>query len=282
MATTFNIVSVKTGLALNMINNNPGQVVQLAEPGKNDLRDQWRFLMTDTESGDFEILNAETGLQLITAGPANPSTPVVQGGQGSLTTGWTPRPPTGKHAGLGYYEIIFPAGGVSWDVGYYVMNVPDHLIGTIKGGSSGVPIQVSPGNGGQENELWQLKNTVSPSPLITFDTGNATQAGEQIGQYGAMVLPLQVRNYSGKSVNLLTLPIPGKGALANFGVGGAAPSGPVSANGRGIYQTTITIPLVGGSAPNPAPEITIVALDANSHAIAFASISSQYWYQESW
>ena len=33
MATTFNIVSVKTGLALNMINNNPGQVVQLAEPG---------------------------------------------------------------------------------------------------------------------------------------------------------------------------------------------------------------------------------------------------------
>lgn len=220
-------------------------------------------------------------MQLTITGRVNPSTPVVQAVQGSSQGEWTPRPPKGAHAGQGYYEIVLPAGGLATDVDYYVMNVPDHLIGTINKGSLGVPIQVSSGNGGQENELWKLENTVSLSPSISFNIDNAVSAAEQIGEYGAMVIPIQVSNYSGASVSLLTLPIPGTGALANTGIGSTSPSGPVSANG-GIYKTTLTIPLLGGSAPNPAPEITIVALDANSHAIAFASISSQYWYQDTW
>ncbi len=283
MATIFQLVNLKTGLALNMINNSANQVAQLYTAQQSDAWEQWRFLMTNTETGDFQIVNVQTGMQL-SIGPwtNNNYFPVIQVPQGSTQAEWTVRPPTGSHAGQGYFEIIIPAGEESQDLTYYVMKPPLALIGTMSGGTSlGVAIEAAAGNGGQENELWSLKNSQSPPPNISFNIENAHPPGEQLGQYGGMIIPIQVTNYSGPTVNLLTLPIPGTGALASSGVGFAGPTGPISASG-GTFSTTLTITLLAGSAPSPAPEITIAALDNNSHAIAFAPISSQYWYQNSW
>ncbi|MGD0546758.1 MAG: hypothetical protein ABR991_02885 [Terracidiphilus sp.] len=55
MATTFLLKNLKTGLALNMINENANQAVQIFTPNPSDTWEQWRFLMTNTETGDFQV-----------------------------------------------------------------------------------------------------------------------------------------------------------------------------------------------------------------------------------
>ena len=287
MSTTFTLTNLKTKLAINMTTSNVNQVAELYTPEASDAWEEWRFQMTDTETGDFTMINAKTGMPLsISEWMDNSYFQVLQFAAGSTgVIQWTVRPASGAHAGAGYYEIILPAGGQSQDVEYYVMKIANTIIGTGPHGSSlGLPLEASWGNGGLENELWTIANTASPPPSITFNINAAEPDPDQIGQYGAILLPVSVSNYSGKSVSVLTLPIPGTGALTNTGVGFSGLAGPTAATagGGGTFNATLTIPLIAGSPPNPAPLVTMVALDDNNFAIAFAQISSQYWYQQYW
>jgi hypothetical protein len=280
MPTSFSIVSKVTGLAINFGNSAAGTEAVLWTASANDAWEEWQFLMSFPAAGlqpfgFCKVINAQTGNQFYATTQTNSkldeglTNPVVETSVGGAAAQWTVRPPSpgsasyGKTngAGLPYFELLWSS---LTSESYTVLNVPDHLLKTTPSGL-GVPLQVSPGNGGQDNEIFTFANTASPAPALTYQV----VAGSTTGTFGQRIVNFKVTGYSGSKVNVVCLGLP------NTGDGGFLQTGLVSGSG-GVFSASITIDMIAGD-DSPYPLKTLMVLDENDYAIAFGTITFGYW-----
>jgi len=152
-----------------------------------------------------------------------------------------------------------------------MMNFPDHLLGANQGSNEGVVLQLSPTNGGQENELWTLQNTANPQPTLIF-------WGTTVKEPGGTAYPAELwMNFHGtgfqpgSTVTVCAMVLPDM--LAGFGYTGTA-----TVAEDGTFDASFAN-VVNGY-PKPAPEtlVPVVAVDENNYVCTFCAVACGYWY----
>ena len=207
------------------------------------------------------------------------SAPVVDSQYEDVLSPWTgqewslrgPMPGSASFGGPTFELIVSPLGGT--DYSGLVMNVPDHLLGA---NNAGLPLQVSPGNGGQDNEQWILSNTASPQPSISFQgTGVWSDAtGYALNFVGTGFQP-------GSSVKLVSLPFLGLQSVPPV-VGVSAPAAAAVVGSDGGFAAALNLSTSSGSrVPGPSPndaQVVVAAVNESLFALAFCTIPASYWY----